>query len=253
MIKRAFVVILLCAGLTNMTVADEEVSVVAGILIGIINEEGTGPYQRILKEATKRAGIKTVEKVYPLKRSLKIFADKDVLAIYSMTKAVVNDVGADNIITSYPLGVYKIYVFTKKGSPPITSYAQLKGKTVGSVIGYEGLFPELTDKNIAITYFANEEYQLKRLESGRVDAIIGYMPDWIPFSNQLSYDPNFPIRIGYDFMTVWNTPEGVAFVDKISPELQQMKADGTLKKILGDRYMDFDYKAAQKYEWKPNP
>jgi len=249
MVKKALVAMLLCAALVNMAVAHDKVAVVAGPFIGVINEDGTGPYQLILNEAAKRAGIELSEDVYPLKRALKAFVNKDALAIYGMTKSVVDKVGADNIITSYPIGVYKLYVFTKKGSPSITSYTQLKGKTVGGVSGYEGLYPELTDRGIEVTYFANEEFQLRRLEAGRVDAIIGYMPDWIPFLDQLSYDPSFPVRVGYDFMTAWNTPEGVAFVDKISPVLRNMKSDGTSKKILGDRYMDFEYSATEKYWW----
>lgn len=71
-----------------MTTA-QEVRISAGIFIGIINEDGNGPYQLILKEAARRAGVNISEKVYPLKRALKTFTDRKALAIYGMTDAVI--------------------------------------------------------------------------------------------------------------------------------------------------------------------
>lgn len=234
--------------LATMTTA-QEVSVSAGIFIGIINDDGKGPYQLILKEAAKRAGIIIAETTYPLKRAVKTFTTKNALAIYGMTDAVIEEIGSEEIITSYPLGVYKLFIFTRKGDSSISSYAQLHRSTVGGVHGYEAYYKELVKNNINIEYLSREESQLKKLNAGRINAIIGFMPDWIPYLNKLSYDPHFSIHVGYDYMTVWNTPEGNSFVDRISPALQGMHADGTLSKILGDRFMEFEYRATKKYEW----
>lgn len=231
----------------------QEVKVAAGIFIGVIDKDGQGPYQLILQEASKRAGIRIAERIYPLKRAVKVFASKDALAIYGMTEAVIAEIGPQQIITSYPLGAYKLYIFTRKDDPPISSYAQLEGKTVGGVIGYEAYYQELLKRKIDIQYIADEESQIKKLELRRIDAVIGFMPDWIPLSNTLAYDPKFPVHTGYDYMTVWNTPEGQAFVAKLSPALQGMKHDGTLQRLLGGRWMDFNYQARQKYEWAPPP
>ncbi len=249
--KVGLLAVLLCLSLPYPAMA-QEVRVSAGIFLGIINKDGKGPYQLILKEAAKRANISISEEVYPLKRAVRMFARKKFLAIYGMTDAVIEEIGDDKIITSYPLGVYKLFIFTGKRETPVSSYEQLKGKSIGGVSGYEAYYQELVNNNIRIDYLANEENQIKKLEAGRIDAIIGFMPDWIPFLNKLSYDPGFPIHLGYDYMTVWNTPEGKSFVDKISPVLRDMNSDGTLKKILGGRYMNFEYKATKKYEWVPN-
>lgn len=229
----------------------QEVKVAAGIFIGVIDKDGQGPYQLILKEAAKRAGIPMAERIYPLKRAVKVFTQREALAIYGMTEAVIAEIGTQQIITSYPLGAYKLYIFTRKGDPPISSYAQLKGKTVGGVIGYEAYYRELLKRHIDIQYIADEDSQIKKLELRRIDAVIGFMPDWIPLSDTLVYDPKFPVHTGYDYMTVWNTPEGQAFVAKLSPALQGMKHDGTLQRLLGGRWMDFNYRAQQQYEWAP--
>lgn len=234
-------------------VAAQEVKVAAGLFIGIITEQGDGPYQTILTEAGSRAGITFDERVYPLRRAVKAFTRKEVLAVYGMTDAVIEKVGDKQILTSYPLGVYKLYLFTAKGRRAISSFAQLKGLKIGGVIGYEAYYQTLLDHGVAIDYVGNEAFQFKKLAAGRIDVIIGFMPDWLAFRDDLTYDPDFPIHVGYDYLTVWNTPAGQAFVDKISPALQQMHLDGSLKAILGERYMDFSYRASKDYEWDPCP
>ncbi len=249
--KKIFLAALLCFMHAGPCLAEEEVHVVAGIFMGIIQEDGQGPYQIILRQAAARADIQITETVYPLKRAIRAFSDRKALAIYGMTDAVIKNTGDDGIITSYPLGVYKLYIFSRKEDPPISSYAQLKGKRLGGVIGYEEYYREILKHNIQIDYLAAEKSQFEKLERGRIDAIIGFMPDWISHLSLLSYDPGFPVHIGYDYMTVWDTPAGRSFVNRISPALQSMHADGTLKKILAERYMEFEYRPSRKYEWVP--
>jgi hypothetical protein len=229
----------------------EEVKVSAGLFIGVIKDDHNGAYQLILKEAAKRAKINIKEKVLPLKRAVSEFLAKEHLAIYGMTNTVIEEIGSDKIITSYPLGVFKLYIFTRKGEAPISNFSQLHGKKIGGVIGYEAYYQKLIKQKILIDYVADEKNQLMKLKFKRVDAVLGFLPDWSPIAKTLSYDPKFPVSIGYDYMTVWNTVEGKSFVNKISPVLMKMKEDGTLKKLLGNRYMDFNYQATEKYEWVP--
>lgn len=250
--KVGFVALLILLTLTNFTFAKVKVS--EGEFIGIINEDGQGPYQIILREAAKRAGIEIEESFYPLKRGVMTFKNKGALTIIGMTESVLQDdpkVSPKDILTSYPLGVYKVYIFTKKEKPVISGFGDLKKKSIGGVIGYEPYYKVLIDKKIKIDYLAEEKFQLEKLAAGRIDGALGFMPDWIAFldDHNLSYDVNFPIHLGYDYMTVWNTPEGKDFVEKISVKLLEMHKDGTLKKILGDRWMEFEYKPTQKYEW----
>lgn len=133
-----------------------------------------------------------------MKWAMKTFTIKDALTIYGMADAVIEETADDKIISIYKLGVYKLFIFTKKGEIPISSYTQLKGRSVGGIIGYEAYYQEIVRHNIHIDYFADEENQIKNFEEGRIDGIIGIMPDWIPYLNKLSYDPNFPIHAGYD-------------------------------------------------------
>ena len=229
----------------------KEINISAGIFMGIIESNGSGPYQLILKEAAKRAGIEYSEQVYPLQRAIKTFTARKVLAIYGMTEAVISEIGEEKILTSYPLGIYKVHIFTKKGQPVISNFKQLENKVVGGINGYQQYYQELTKNKVKISYFTHEHSQMDRLNLGRIDTIVGFLPDWLEHSDTLDYDPQFPIYVGYDYMTVWNTPQGQDFVNKISLALQRMKSDGSLKKVLGDRYMEFNYTPTRKFEWTP--
>jgi len=236
---------------STMPLFAQEVNIAAGAFPGLINQEGIGAYQQVLNHAAKRSDIKLTETFYPIKRAVNVFKHKQVLAIYGMIDSVKDEINRNEIITTYPIGIFKLYIFTKKDQPPISSYEQLKGKSIGGIRGYESSYQPLIEKNINIYYISNEASQLARLKSGRVDAILGFLPDWTPYLEQLNYDKGFLIEFGYDYIVAWNTPLGRAFVNKISPTLQQMKIDGTLKKILAERYIDFDYKVTKSFEWSP--
>ncbi|WKE64576.1 transporter substrate-binding domain-containing protein [Gallaecimonas kandeliae] len=231
--------------------AEEGVPVAAGIFTGLTNAEGTGPYQQVLHEAARRAGIKLDERVYPMKRAQHLFREHQVLALYGMTEAILAHESEDKILASYPVGAFKIYFFTLKGQAPISRYAQLAGKTVGGVLGNEAFYRPLKEKGIKVEYLADESTQLKKLEAGRIAALVGFIPDLVPVLDKLSWDPRFPLWEGYDYMTVWKTPEGQAFVNAISPALVSMHDDGTTARILGKRFVPFDYHPTKAYEWRP--
>lgn len=83
----------------------QPVTVSAGIFIGgLINKRNDGAYQLILREAARRSGITINEQVGPLKNAIMAVVNKQSLAIYGMTEALISQLGQENIITSYPWG-----------------------------------------------------------------------------------------------------------------------------------------------------
>ena len=198
----------------------QPVAISAGMFIGIINKQGDGPYQLILQEAARRAGVTINEDVAPLKNAVAELVNKKSLAIYGMTDTLIAELGQDNIITSYPLGVYKLYLFTRKGESAITSYQQLANKKVGGMLGYEAYYSELREQGVAINYVSNELSQMKLFIAQDVNVILAFLPDWLPHLKQLNYAASFPVRIGYDAMTARNTPEGRQFINNISVALR---------------------------------
>ncbi len=211
-------------------------------IIGLVEEGGTGKYQLVMREAAKRANLTVTERYYPQKRALKIFFFKDYPCIYAYTDLAVEKLGKEQVVASFPIGVFKQYIFTQKGKSVFTSISQLKGKSVGGVLGddMQPWYPNFTKAGIHLELVASTEQNIKKLHSGRLDAMVSFLPDIVEYVDQLSFAPDHPLLISYDRITCRNTPEGRQFIEKISPVLQEMKHDGTMKKILGTFYLEYD-------------
>ncbi len=209
-------------------------------LTGLVSEDGTGVYQMIMKEVSKRSGATFTEKLYPPKRAFELFLKDEDKCIYSFTDDAVEILGKDKITTSIPLGVFKMYIFTRKGEPALTSISQLKEKKVVSVFGLDVYNKKLKIKESGIRLIMtdNNEQSFNVLKKGRAKAIIGFLPDMNPFLDKLSFSPKNPLVVAYDRITCHNNGTGKQFINSISPKLKEMKEDGTLKRILGDLYLE---------------
>ncbi len=215
---------------------------IAPNLTGLVTEDGIGLYQMIMKEVSKRSGVTFTEKFYPPKRAFETFLREENKCIYSFTDDAAGILGKDKIIASIPLGVFKMYIFTKKGEPALTSIFQLKGKRVAYVLGL-GIPIEkvkIKEKEAGIKLIAteNNEESFRILQRGRVNAIIGFLPDINLFLDELSFSPKNPLLVGYDRITCHNNETGKQFINSISPKLKEMKEDGAIKKILGTFYLE---------------
>ncbi|MCP4353158.1 MAG: transporter substrate-binding domain-containing protein [Desulfobacterales bacterium] len=216
------------------------VDLIAPDLTGLLTEDGIGVYQMIMKEVSKRSGVKFTEKFYPPKRALRTFLKDENRCIYSFTDDAAEILGKDKIISSAPLGVFKMYIFTKKGKPALTSISQLKGKKVAGVLGL-GVYNEklkIKEAGVKVMMAENNDEAFRVLQKGRVHAIIAFLPDINPFVDELSYSPKNPLIVAYDRITCHNSETGKQFIDSISPTLKKMKEDGTIKKILGPLYLE---------------
>lgn len=248
--KKLSLFLLFCC-FTTGTAWGNDVEIIAPLFVYIIEEDGSGVYQKVLREAARRSGISYKEKIYPIKRALKNFSKRRGLCMYGMIDPAINMVGEENLVTSFPMGVAKLYIFTKKGTPAITSLKQLKGKRVGGTIGYEDYYKDIRKKGVRFDYVGNEKGNIKKLMAGRIDVMLGFLPDYALHLPKLSFSPNHPVAVVWDSVTCHNTEEGRRFVNQISPALKEMKNDGTLKALLGDRYMEFEYIPRFKYEYIP--
>lgn len=211
-------------------------------IVGLVEEGGTGQYQLVIREAATRANLTFTEYFYPQKRALMMFFNQDAPCIYAYTDLAVETLGREQVVASFPLGVFKQYIFTKKGTPVFTSIDQLKGKSVGGVHGddIQPWYPKFTAVGIHLELVSSTEQNIEKLQLGRLDAMISFLPDISEYVDQLSFAQDRPLLVSSDRITCHNTPEGREFIDKISPALQTMKYDGTMKNILGVFYLEYD-------------
>ncbi len=233
----------------SFTVQVHAIDIIAPGITGLIEEDGKGVYQLLIKEAAKRANIDYTEHFYPQKRALYYFFKKESPCIYAYTDIAVTKLGKDKIKASFPLGIFKQYIFTNGGTPALTSIDQLKGKRVGGIIGdgEQDWFAAFKKAKINYEFVTRIEQNINKLMAGRIDAMISFMPDVAAYEDKLSYAKHKPIFSSFDMMTCHNNSEGNQFINKISIALKEMKADGTIKAILGDLYLDYDENEIPKY------
>jgi len=240
----AFAAALIALSTMQANAQSEPVVVFAPKIVTLVEPDGSGLYQRILKEASRRARITFEERSFPTNRALSELKENTGSCIYSMTPQASDLLGADNIVTSYPLGVAHLHVFSRKDTPAITSWKELRGKSIGGTLGFEAYYTSLIDRGFSISYVGNEKQLTLMLEKGRFDVMLGFLPDHFPNLDRLNYSPDFVLLQIFDFITCNNSAQGRMFVEKISPALKQMKDDGTLKALLGGYYLEFSYSAS---------
>lgn len=150
--------------------------------------------------------------------------------------------GKNEILGSFPLGFFKQYIFTKKVTTPLISINQLQDLNVGGIFGDEEQpwYKNFTNYGVVFEFVRHNEQNISKLNKGRIDAFISFLPDISQYTDQLSYSPDHPLLIAYDRITSYNTPEAHKFMTRISNALKEMKLDGTTKIILDNYYLEFD-------------
>ncbi len=217
------------------------VDVLAPEISNLVESDGSGVYQLLLKEAARRSNITIIEHFYPQKRAITYFLNGTYPYIYAYTDLAIEKLGIENVIGSFPLGVFEQYIFSKKG----TSYStieQLSGLSVGGIIGddIQPWYKNFTDKGITIKLVKTNDQNIQRIQNNKIDAFICFLPDINQYADSLEYTKESPLFTSYDRLTAYNTTESRIVVERISKALIQMKKDGTTKDILGEFYLEYN-------------
>lgn len=226
--------------ISDALASEQKIKIAAPYITNLIESDHSGIYQKILNEALQSVPVTTEQRFLPYKRALLAFENSKVDCIYSFTQVLEKELGKSQIISSFPLGAFGYYMFTIKGSSPLTSPDQLLGLNVGAVIGHDSYYKHRLNKQTKLKMVGSDEQNLKMLAHKRLDAMIGAIPDLTPYVDQLSYSPAHPLVKSYDRMTCHNTPYNQTFIDQLSASLRALKANGSYKEIAKELYLEFD-------------
>ncbi|GGB20930.1 substrate-binding periplasmic protein [Agarivorans gilvus] len=192
---KKYLFMFLVVGLSMLSAVAKPVSISTPYYTDLTNEQLTGPYQIILREAARRSGLRYAESFYPEKRALRLFMIGMYDCTYGYSDEMKRRFGEDNILLSFPFGLIKEYMFTKKGTQALTSIEQLRGKSVGATLGTERWHKHLTDLGIQVRYVVKDINSIRMLEDGRIDVFLGFLPDLTKYIDRLSYSPQHPIVV----------------------------------------------------------
>ena len=186
--------------LFSFTMQANAIDIIAPGIDGLIKADEKDAYQVLIKEAAKRAGIDYKEHFFPQKRALSYFLVRSTHAF--MHIRILPYPGWEKIRISFPLGIFKQYIFTKAGSSALTSIDQLKGKRVGGILGddEQDRFSAFEKAKINYVFVTRIEQNVKKLLSGRIDTMISFMPDVAAYEDTLSYVKDKPLFSSFDMI-----------------------------------------------------
>lgn len=240
-LKCSYIILITLTLFTNDALASEQnIQIAAPYITSLVERDQSGIYQRIVEEALESVPVTTKQYFLPYKRALLAFKNSKVDCIYSFTQVLEKELGKNQVISSFPLGAFGYYIFTPKGSSPLSSPDQLLGLNVGAVIGHDSYYKHRLNQQTELQMVGSDEQNIKMLAHKRLDAMIGALPDLTPYVDQLSYSPAHPLVKSYDRITCHNTPYNQTFIDQLSISLRALKANGSYKRIAKELYLEFD-------------
>ena len=155
--------------------ASAEVKIYAVEIPGLFQKDGGGIYDKIVEEQVVSKGLASI-KVSPPGRTEHDFASCDncCLAPANLNPDFYHFEGG--AVATKPMSTAKLYIFTGKGTKPISSLDTLKGKKIGVRQGmpYGKKIDNAGLKTEAVT---DIKFNIKKLDAGRIDAFIAYVPD----------------------------------------------------------------------------
>ncbi|MEH6626515.1 MAG: transporter substrate-binding domain-containing protein [Motiliproteus sp.] len=221
----------------SMPLFADEVHIAALDFGGLVTEEGNGVYQQLTREAADRTGITYKESFYPAKRAKLSLKRGIVDCTYGPVEQQYRSLGKENLVATSPIGQFKSYIFTLKGTP-IIELSALKDQRVVGVRGFNELYAPAIRKGIHIEYLNSTSDTFKILQRGRVDAILGFLPDMNKHLDQLNYNANAPLMVAADRIFCLKSSKTIEFIDKINQGLDSMREDGSFREILGEHYIE---------------
>lgn len=210
---RKFLLSLTCLVVPSYSYA---VEVVTMEIPGVLDLNGNGVYDIVIKQETN-AKIMCM----PNKRAFEYFDKcKSCCMAPLNTSTEFYAYSPKDYIESNPLGIAKVYIFTKPGTPPISDLALLKGKKVGATLGMN--YGKTIEKSgIEFEFVSDLELNIKKLQAGRLDAFIEYIPDAYVAFEKLKMEPfphvkDKPLVVHRDTVLCKKSTETESFVKNLN-------------------------------------
>lgn len=201
---------------------------------GIFNADGSGIFDQVIAEASKRAGVSFDIQRQPYARALGSFAE-DTSSCLPLGNAEIAQIYLGIDVVAPDAGYYETnYILaTKKGAGTISSTAELSGKRVVHLTGDNPADLGLDSVGAKFSTVQTHDQSQKMLSAGRVDVVMGADTDMITFIDQIEYDPSAVVFTSPESLICHPNSGNDGIVASIAEAIENMKADGTLNRLLG--------------------
>jgi hypothetical protein len=129
--------------------------------------DGNGTYQKLMREILRRSGESAELLNFPLSRATVMF-DRDKNACYPVSLKLATDVlGYKLIATGESINRFKMVIATLKGNPGVSSFEQLRGRSIAALPAADLAAYGYTASSLTIHYVDTHDQGLEILEAGR--------------------------------------------------------------------------------------
>lgn len=206
----------------------------------LMANDGTGPFADLIHEIGRRAGVNLRITVLPPQRQRMAFDMKQIDIIFPMVES---SFGAETeYLRSSSFFDKRYFAFTKKGGACIKSVADLTklAGSVGLTLGYSYPQALLGERNLAFDYAPTDDQNMRKVGLGRTAAFVVEEVSGLAalkhtkLEAEIQYDPQSPLFTEEVFFALQKKESLIPIRDAISRAINAMKADGSLRKILGN-------------------
>ncbi len=206
----------------------------------LMENDGTGPFADLIHEIGRRGGLSIKIVVLPPQRQRIAFEMKQIDIIFSMSESSFS--AETEYFRSSSFFDKRYFVFTRKGSPCIKSMADLTKLSgpIGLTHGYSYPQALLAEHRLAFDYAPTDEQNMIKLGLGRIAAFVVEEVSGLAALKHakqeaaIQYDPQSPLFTEDVFFALQKKESLIPIRDAISRAIDEMKADGSLRKILGN-------------------
>ena len=195
--------------------------VITNIIPGLHDKKGTGEYDLIIKQvaSVQLVPLPTIRAEQSFQRS----SDKCFSPANKNPDFYPNYINSD-IIESKPMGIAKVYIFTAPGKPVISSLSELKGKKVGARLGFS-YGNKVDTSGVKLTLVNSLDKNIKKLQSGRIDAMIDFVPDvYLALESlgvpELPHDKSNPVAVHNDSVICKKTAQTEEFIAELNQKIK---------------------------------
>ena len=223
------------SGVGNVAAEELTVRLAATKIDGLIERTLAGKYNQLFEVIWLNSKLRIDVNILPGKRVPREFRSFNYDCIFPGN--LVDP--SQELISSTAFNKAQAFVARLQELPPITSKSQLPKGFIGKVDGlkYNG-WGELPD--VAYLTVTSEAELLRLLEFGRVVAALVYFPDAHlarpDVADRLIFDSSRPIVSLDEALLCHNTPKNRTFIEKFNAQIEEMRANGTLRRLLGAIY-----------------
>lgn len=201
-----------------------------------VENANSGLFIDLAKAVADKAGIPIRISVQPPPRAIQNFSGGSHAMLFPALDVLFP---ADTTIVRSPEAIdcKEDFVFTREGTPRLTSLEDLAGHRVGITRGYP-YAREVSDGKLFVVEPANsDEANLKKLVAGHIDAFILDEKTGIKaleatgLTQKVQYDQSRPVSRQEVYYAFQNTPEGRQLAERFSAALAELKQDGRYQSI----------------------